>query len=138
MKKEEVAALIDHRNIKVYVSATRGEGYGLPLIEAASAGKPIVVTNWSGHLEFLQRENFGKVDYDLVEIGKTKVDGRIFLEGFKWANPKEDSFKKEVRNVYEDYNSAIEKAKKMKKHILFNFNSDVIKKKYDKILQRVE
>jgi glycosyltransferase involved in cell wall biosynthesis len=137
MKKEEVAALIDHKSIKVYASATRGEGYGLPLIEAAAAGKPIVATNWSGHLEFLQKENFNTVDYELVEVNKTKVDGRIFLSGFKWADPKEDSFKKEMRNVYENYSSASEKAKKMKKHILFNFNSTVIKNKYDEIFQRV-
>jgi len=85
----------------------------------------------------LQKENFNTVDYDLVEVNKTKVDGRIFLSGFKWANPREDSFKKEVRSVYEDYNSAVNKAKKMKKHILFNYNSTAIKKKYDKIFQRV-
>ena len=61
MKKEEIASLVTHSKVKLYASATRGEGYGLPLIEAAVAGKPIVATNWSGHLEFLQRENFGNV-----------------------------------------------------------------------------
>ena len=60
MKKEEIAALFHHHNVKMYVSATRGEGYGLPLIEAAAAGLPIVVTGWSGHLQFLNKECFGK------------------------------------------------------------------------------
>ena len=137
MKKEEIAGLITHNKVKLYASATRGEGYGLPLIEAAVAGKPIVATNWSGHLEFLQRENFGNVDYDLVEISESKVDGRIFQKGFRWANPLETSFKSEVRKVYTDYKTAKEKAKIMKKHIQFNFNSGAIEKKYDELFMRV-
>ena len=137
MKKEEIASLVTHSKVKLYASATRGEGYGLPLIEAAVAGKPIVATNWSGHLEFLQRENFGNVDYDLVEISESKVDGRIFQKGFRWANPLENSFKNEVRKVRSDYETAKNKAKTMKKHIQFNFNSDVVKRKYDELFSRV-
>ena len=137
MKKEEIASLVTHSKVKLYASATRGEGYGLPLIEAAVAGKPIVATNWSGHLEFLQRENFGNVDYDLVEISESKVDGRIFQKGFRWANPLENSFKNEVRKVHSDYETAKNKAKTMKKHIQFNFNSDVVKRKYDELFARV-
>ena len=135
LKKEEMAALIRHSKVKLYASATRGEGYGLPLIEAAAAGVPIVATNWSGHLEFLQKENFGTVDYDLVEIQESRIDGRIFHKGFKWANPIEASFKKEVRKVYDDYPQAKEKAKAMKKHIQFNYNSDAIKNKYSEFLE---
>ena len=138
MKKEEMAALMRHNKIKLYASATRGEGYGLPLIEAAVAGVPIVATNWSGHLEFLQKENFGTVDYNLVTIQKSKIDGRIFKEGFKWADPLETSFKREVRKVYDNYDSAKDRAKLMKKHIQFNYNSDVIKSKYDEFLESVK
>tara|TARA_R100000030_G_scaffold40373_2_gene30365 strand:- start:2177 stop:3364 length:1188 start_codon:yes stop_codon:yes gene_type:complete len=138
MKKEEMAALMRHNKIKLYASATRGEGYGLPLIEAAVAGVPIVATNWSGHLEFLQKENFGTVDYNLVTIQKSKIDGRIFKEGFKWADPLETSFKREVRKVYDNYGSAKDRAKLMKKHVQFNYNSDVIKSKYDEFLESVK
>ncbi len=78
MTSKEVAALFNHHKVKLYVSATRGEGYGLPLIESAVIGLPIVATGWSGHLEFLNKENFGVVDYELVEISETRADGRIF------------------------------------------------------------
>ena len=61
MSSIEMSALYNHPSVKLYASATRGEGYGLPLVEAAATGVPIVVTNWSGHLEFLGIENFGKV-----------------------------------------------------------------------------
>ena len=83
----------------------------------------------------MQKENFGTVDYDLVEIQESRIDGRIFHKGFKWANPIEASFKKEVRKVYDDYPQAKEKAKAMKKHIQFNYNSDAIKNKYSEFLE---
>jgi len=137
MDKEEVAGLVSHRKIKLYATATRGEGYGLPLVEAAAAGVPIVATGWSGHLQFLQKENFGVVDYDLVEISETKVDERIFKKGFKWAEPSEESFKREVRKAFENYEDAKAKAKNLKKHIQFNYNSAIIKKQYDKLLEKV-
>ena len=42
------------------ISFTRGEGYGLPLVDAAASGLPIVATNWSGHLQFLSKGHFSK------------------------------------------------------------------------------
>lgn len=134
LKQEEMAALYSHPKIKAFAIATRGEGYGLPLIESAASGLPIITTNWSGHLEFLDRENFYPVDYELVNIPQSKIDNRIFMPNTKWANPSEKSFINQVNNVYKDYNSAKTKAKKMKKHIMHNFNAAAINEKYNKIL----
>ncbi len=136
MTSKEVAALYSHHKIKLYVSATRGEGYGLPLIEAAAAGLPIVATNWSGHLEFLDRKYFGAVDYNLVELSPNRVDDRIFEKGFKWADPLENSFKREIRKAYENYDEAKSKARKMAKDIRVNFSSASVKRKYDQLFER--
>ena len=48
-----MANLYAHPKIKAYVSLTHGEGYGLPLFEAAYHGIPIIAPDWSGHLDFL-------------------------------------------------------------------------------------
>lgn len=136
MSSKEIAAIYNHHKIKLYVSATRGEGYGLPLIEAAVAGLPIVATNWSGHLEFLNREYFGAVDYNLVELTPDRIDGRIFEKGFRWAEPSENSFKREIRKVYENYSETKSKSRKMAKDVRINFNSKVIKRKYDELFER--
>jgi glycosyltransferase involved in cell wall biosynthesis len=136
MKTNEIAALYSHPKIKMYVTATRGEGYGLPLIEAAAAGLPVVATGWSGHLQFLQKENFGCVDYSMVEISESRADGRIFEKGFRWAEPDEASFKKEIRKVYDDHKLAKRKAREMMKSIRQNFNSAAIKKQYNELFER--
>jgi len=97
MKPEEVASLYKHKKVKALVTATRGEGFGLPLLEAAACGLPVIATDWSGHKDFLDMGKWLKVDYELQNIPKDRVDGAIFVDGAKWAEPKEESFKKVVR-----------------------------------------
>jgi glycosyltransferase involved in cell wall biosynthesis len=54
----------------VFVLPTKGEGWGLPIIEAAASGMPIVSTFYSGHREYLQHITSGTVpvDYKLGAI----------------------------------------------------------------------
>ena len=93
-----------------------------------------MATNWSGHLEFLKKGLFYPVDYSLKEISKEKIDNNIFNAGVKWADPKEDSFKDQVLDIYNDYNKAKDKAKRLKKHVHQNFNMQLIKEKYEQII----
>ena len=130
MSKKEMAGFYKSKDIKVLASATRGEGYGLPLIDAASSGMPVIATNWSGHLDFLGKD-FIKVDYDIKEIRKEKADNRIFFEGFKWAEPKENDFKKKAIEVYKNYKDYKLQAKELKSKIHFNFSKKAIINQYD-------
>ena len=45
--------LMNHEKVKVHVSFTHGEGFGHPLLLATLSGKPLLSSNWSGHLDFL-------------------------------------------------------------------------------------
>ena len=36
-----------------FVLPTRGEGWGLPLLEAMAMALPVIATNFSGHLDFM-------------------------------------------------------------------------------------
>jgi glycosyltransferase involved in cell wall biosynthesis len=47
-----------------YVLVTRGEGFGLPFIEAASCGLPVIASRYSGQTDFLDDENSWLVDVD--------------------------------------------------------------------------
>ena len=42
---KEMASLYNHPNIDCFASVTRGEGYGLPLVDSAAAGLPVVATS---------------------------------------------------------------------------------------------
>ena len=49
----EMNALFNHEKVKCHVSFTHGEGFGHPLLLASLSGKPLLVSDWSGHLDFL-------------------------------------------------------------------------------------
>lgn len=130
MESNEIAELYNHDSIKCAVSATRGEGFGLPLIDAAAAGIPVVATNWSGHLDFLS-DRFVKINYNLKEIREEKSDDRIFFKGFRWAEPDEKDFKFKISKIYENYEKFKNDSKILKKDIHANFSKIAIKKIYD-------
>lgn len=97
MPDSTLAALYRDPSIKAYVTFTRGEGYGLPILEAAASGVPVIATDWSGHLDFMNKGKFIKIGYTLENIPPQRVDrvprdqlGRaIWIEGTRWANPSE-------------------------------------------------
>jgi glycosyltransferase involved in cell wall biosynthesis len=101
MTDEEMHGLYTHPDIKALVTFTHGEGYGLPILEAAACGLPIIATNWSGHLEFLKHGKFIAVDQTVADIPESRVDGQIFLKGMKWAMPNEADAKRRMRKFYE-------------------------------------
>lgn len=67
----------------VFISLHRAEGYGLPMAEAMSVGRPVVGTAWSGNLDFMNTSNSALVDYELVEIN----DPQGVYAGSTWAEP---------------------------------------------------
>lgn len=52
----EMNEIYNHPKVKAMVSLTKGEGFGRPLLEFSLTKKPILATNWSGHIDFLNSE----------------------------------------------------------------------------------
>jgi hypothetical protein len=50
----------------------------------------------------------------------------IIPEGSQWAYPKEESFKSQMRSVYEDYETYKKRAASLKSHILEEYAEDKI------------
>ena len=77
MTDEEIHSLYLHGKIKSFVSFTHGEGFGLPLFEAAYSGLPVVAPGWSGQCDFLFDENkkshFYNVAFDIQPIQEDAV-----------------------------------------------------------------
>lgn len=101
LSNKEVAALYRHPQIKALVTATRGEGYGLPILEAAASGLPVIATGWSGHTDFLKHGKYINLAYNISNVHHSRIDGAIFVQNSKWAEVKEDDFKSKVKKFRE-------------------------------------
>jgi glycosyltransferase involved in cell wall biosynthesis len=133
MTPAEVSSLYKNKKISALVSFTRGEGYGLPLLEAAASDLPVIATNWSGHLDFLNKGKFIKVGYSLQPIHSSRVDGKLFLKNMKWAEPVELDAKARLRKFYEAPEIPRRWAKDLGKTIRKDYSHSSISKMYDEI-----
>lgn len=131
MSRQEMNSLYKHPKINGLVSMTRGEGFGLPLLEAAVAGLPVIATNWSAHTEFLNYGSWVKLDYDLKRVDSTKVDKNIFMPNAKWAEVKEQDFKAKVRKFYNTHVTFRPKAKDMGNNLASAYSWNSISKQYE-------
>jgi glycosyltransferase involved in cell wall biosynthesis len=137
LTSEEVASLYRHPKIMGLISLTRGEGFGLPLLEAAASELPVIATNWSAHLDFLGKGKFIPIHYDMVEVPGSRIDNRIFLEGMKWANPVESDFKKKIEKIRHKYNMPKQWARDLSTLVKSEFSSKAVIEKYNKIIDEV-
>jgi glycosyltransferase involved in cell wall biosynthesis len=137
MTSKEIAGLYKHPKIKCYLAPTKGEGYGLPIIEAAASGLPIIATGWSGHTHFLEKGKYLDIDYNLVEIDKSRIDNRIFTEGTRWAKINESDFKRKLTMLKDDHEKYKKLANDQKNSILKNFSKNNIIKIYNEVLKKI-
>lgn len=131
MSDPELKALYSHPKIKALVTLTRGEGFGLPMLEAARCGLPVVATGWSAHTEFLNLGKYVKVDYSLEQIHQSRVDGQIWLEGAKWAQPSEQDAKRKLKKLVESPRVPQEWASDLKDKVAKAYNFKTIADKYN-------
>jgi len=81
-----------------YVSLHRSEGLGLGMAHAMYLGKPVIATNYSGNLEFMNSGNSLLVDYTMTELNE---DSGPYERGTRWAEPKVEHAVNLMRWVYE-------------------------------------
>lgn len=91
-----------HKTGHCYVTPHRGEGWGLPIVEAVLAGNDVITTAYGGVSEWLQRANAAAcLDYEMVPL--TGMDhSRAWYDGDqKWADPRVDQLRTSMRWSYE-------------------------------------
>ena len=138
----QLSWLYQHPTIKGLVNIAHGEGFGLPLFEAAAAGLPLVTLTWGGQMDFICKPNkkgrpapvVAKVDYTIQPVQPEAVWEGVIQKDSMWAHAKEASYKRALRSVIEKETYCRNRAKTLQKYILSNF---VEEKKYEEFAKAV-
>jgi len=139
MTDEEMSALYNHKKVKSLVTLAHGEGFGLPIFEAAYYGLPVVAPDWSGQCDYLhmdfkegkkksrktvKKAMFAKVDYDILPVQPEAVWDKVLTQDSMWCFPRQGSYKMRLRDVYKNYDSYKEKADTLAKHLVKSYQPD--------------
>jgi len=134
---QQMNFLYAHPKVKAYVTHTHGEGFGIPIFEAAYHGVPVIAPSWSGQNDFLYapvksgkqkkaklRPLFCKVSYTLEQVSPEAVWNGVVQQDAQWCCPTEKSAKSTMRTVFTDYAKYLSMAKKLKNHVIENFTRE--------------
>jgi len=124
LSDEEVNILYNHPKVKAHVSFTKGEGYGRPLIEASISQKPVVVSNWSGHLDFLDPEMSTLLPGQLTQIHPSAVVQDMLLPESNWFTVDYKKAADTLEDVYKNYKKYTDGAKRQAYRSRTEFNLD--------------
>jgi glycosyltransferase involved in cell wall biosynthesis len=142
---EQMHGLYRHPKVKVLINLAHGEGFGLPMFEAAQAGLPILAPNWGGQKDYMNvristnRKTARKknkkthsrlkflgtsVDYDVNKIQESAVWKDILIPESSWCYPIQKRYRAALKNVHTNYSRATDEAETLKEHIETNFSEE--------------
>jgi len=127
--------LYQHRKVKVMTSFTHGEGFGRPLLEFTTTGKPVIAPKWSGQLDFLH-EKYNKFLGGHLQPVHPSVVNKWFIRDSKWFKVSMDSGRI-LRDCYDNYNKFLKLSKKQLKYTLENFTFDHMKDQIGEVLENL-
>ena len=135
LSDEEMNSLYNHPKVKAHVSFTRGEGFGRPLLEACVSGKPIVASNWSGHLDFLHPDFNFLVGGELQKVDPSAANDWI-LKDSNWFTINYGEASGMLKWIYDNYKKAEERSRKNRKFVKENYTIRKMTELLDQILQK--
>jgi hypothetical protein len=56
----------------------------VPLLEFTQSKKPVIASNWSGHLDFLNPEFASLVPGELKPVHESAIQDRLIIKDSKW------------------------------------------------------
>jgi glycosyltransferase involved in cell wall biosynthesis len=152
LNEKQLHSLYISEKIDTYVTTTHGEGFGLPIFEAAYSGLPVIAPAWSGHCDFLYAPqtneiskrskmvpHFTKLKYTLEKVDPAAVWKGLITPESKWATCDMADTKKKMRSFYvKNHNKAHTLDKKnatlLQQYLVENFTKDKILKLYQEQL----
>jgi glycosyltransferase involved in cell wall biosynthesis len=132
----QMNGLYEHPKVKAMLNFTKGEGFGRPLLEFSLTGKPVIVSNWSGHLDFL-KEGAVLLDGELKEVHESAAD-QFLLKEAKWFNVNISKALTSIKDVYKNYDKYKKESIKLGKNNKKIFGLEKMTEGFNEILSRYD
>jgi len=134
LSAHEMNGLYEHPKVKAMLNFTKGEGFGRPLLEFSLTGKPVIVSGWSGHIDFLK---VGAVllEGELKNVHESAADQFLLKEG-QWFNVNISKALSKIKDVYKNYDKYKIASFQLGKQNKQNFSLEKMTKLFDTILNQ--
>ena len=131
----EMNELYNHSKVKAMINLTKGEGYGRPLLEFSLTKKPIITTNWSGQVDFLNPEFTTMLPGKLTDVHPSAANQWLMKES-QWFSVDLGHAGTSIKDVFEDYKKYLDGAKRQAHKSKTEFSWDKMKEKVEKIFSK--
>jgi hypothetical protein len=134
LTESQMNGLYEHPKVKAMLNFTKGEGFGRPLLEFSLTGKPILVSNWSGHIDFL-KQGAVLLEGELKPVHESAAD-QFLLKESQWFNVNISKALVAIKDVYKNYDKYKTVSFQLGKQNKQNFSLEKMTKLFDTILNQ--
>ena len=131
---KEMNEIYNHSKVKAMVNLTKGEGFGRPLLEFSLTNKPVLTTNWSGHIDYLNPEFTTLLQGSLKKVHPSAANNMLMQEA-EWFNVDTIHVGHYLKDIFENYKKYKDLAKRQGYYSRTNFSFEKMKEVLGKALE---
>ena len=129
----EMNEIYNHTKVKAMVNLTKGEGFGRPLLEFSLTNKPIISSNWSGHIDYLNPEFTTLLPGTLTKVHPSAANNMLLADS-EWFSVDYGQTGYYLKDMFVNYKGYLEKAKRQGFQSRTKFSFNAMKEKLDTVL----
>ena len=135
MTDEEMNSLYNHPKVKSMISFTKGEGFGRPLLEFGLTGKPIIASNWSGQVDFLNKDYCTLLPGELTGVHPSAAD-KFILKGTQWFTVNYQYAAQIIQDMMSNYKNYLKLSRKQTQYVKDNFSRDKMSEQFITLIDK--
>lgn len=136
LSDEQMVSFYKNKNVSAYITTSHGEGFGLPVFEAAQHGVPVIAPIWGGIKDF-SGDSFIELEYEERELEEHQIWEGVLEADSKWCFPKTGSVRTQMRELYNNLNKYKKIAKTHQNFISENFTEQSVSLCYNNVIDDV-